>query len=896
MSWISRLFSRRRIYGDLSAEIEEHLNEKIDELVASGMSRAEATRTARREFGNVTLVEECSREIWQWPAIESFFADIRYALRIVRKSPGFTTVAVMTLALGIGANTAIFSLLDALVLRDLPVPHAEQLVQFGAHPPGDPFTGLTLPMFEEIARDQNVFSGTFAWWGGSVRNVETNGQLSRASIWGVTGNFYSELGAVPEVGRLLDPSDVSLNSATPAQVAVLGYRFWRRNYGGTKDVIGKTIKIEAVPFTIIGVAREGFNGMSAASECEVTIPLTAEPLISGRTDVQTNLQRRDDLWFDGAGRLRPGVTLDQARAQLESLWPAIRQAVMPIQPTDAQRAYSLVLQLKVESGAAGRSFLRGQFTKPIYVLLAISGVVLLIACVNLASLMLSRTTARSHEFGLRVALGASRRRLAQQMLVESVMLSSAGTLVGFAFAYWVSRALANFFLGQYYDLVPIELNLTPDLRILAFTAAAGILTGILSGLVPGWRATREDPNTTLQLSSRTVGRGTGMFSKGLIVTQVALSLILLAGTGLFIRTLEKLRAVQPGFQTHGIFLVQLFRKPGGYKDLNKVTYYREMTDRVSSLPGVTMAGIINMGLGLGFDWEQTIHVPGKMPGTCKADLGIVMPGSLRALGISLIRGRRFTWRDDDQAPRVAIVSENLAKRMFANGDALGQRIDVATEPEWQNLQIVGIASNARLYDMRNPPQPTVYLPTAQNKDYMGISVLVVETKIAPAAMTGAIRQVVESLGHEYVYSVKTVAEQINHGLLQERMIALLSAFFGALALLLAAIGLYGLMAYNVARRTRELGIRFALGAQRSGILRMVLRETLMLTLIGIAIGLPCAVAATRLIAHMLFGVTAYDPVTLAAVAIALLAVGALAGYLPARRAMRVDPMVALRYE
>jgi len=821
--------------------------------------------------------------------------DLRYALRMLRKSPGFTAVAVLTLALGIGANTAIFGLLDGLVLRDLPVPNPEQIVRFGVHAPGDSYTALSLPMLREMSRDQRVFSGTFAWWGDTVFNVETRGEISRADVWAVTGNFYSELGATPEIGRLIEPVDVNLDAAVPEQVAVLGYHFWQRHYNGARNIIGQTIKIEGLPFTIIGVTRDRFKGMSADSELEVTVPLTEVPPLTGHSNVRKRLQRPDALWLDAVGRLKAGVTLGQARAQLDSLWPAVRDAVTPAQQTAIQRAYFQALQMKVESGATGSSFVRGQFRAPVYILLAISGMVLLIACVNLASLMLSRAAARKHEFGVRLALGASRSRLTQQMLVESMTLSAAGTMAGFLFAEWGSGALSAFILGQTY-IIPAEINLSPDWRVLSFTGAVAVLTGIFFGLAPAWRASREDPNTALQQGTPTIGRGTARLGRALVVTQVALSLVLLACAGLFIRTLEKLHAVQPGFRTSGVLEAGLYPKPGGYKNLDLPNYYHQVTDRVSNLPGVISACVANSGLGQGGPWVQQIQIQGANTAGSRAEIAMFMPGFFRTAGISLLRGRTFTWHDDGHSLPVAAVSESFAEEFFPRGNAIGQRINVTTEPKWQTLEIVGIVSDASIYDIREHRPPTVYLPTTQYGDNMEYGELLVRTNVGSAVMAREIRQAIEPMGYEYVTGVKTIAENMDRALLHERVTAMLSGFFGALALLIAGIGLFGLMAYSVTQRTRELGIRFALGAQRNGVLRMVLRETLLLTFTGILVGLPCALVATRLVAHMLFGIRPYDPITLLAVSGALLAVGTLAGYVPARRAMRVDPMVALRYE
>src|SRR6185437_14237224 len=825
--------------------------------------------------------------------------DVRYALRMLRKSPAFTAVAVLTLALGIGANTAIFTVLDGLILRDLPVPHPEQLVRFGAHTPGDDYASVSLPMFEEIMRDQNVFSGAFAIEGGPLMNVEANGELLRAKVDPVSGTYYSVLGAAPEIGRLIEPADVNLNSAEPAQVAVLGYAFWQRQYGGAKEVIGKTLKIENVPFIIIGVARKEFSGISADAEDDIVVPLTAEPIIYGSSNVQTSLERRDVLWLNPVGRLKPGVTVAQARAQLDSLWPAIRQAVAPSRQTPAERAIFHSLEFTAKSDATGGSYLRSQFARPVYVLLEISVVVLLLACVNLASLMLSRAAARHHEFGVRATLGASRSRLAQQLLIESIMLSVAGTLAGFLLATWGSHGLIDFLFhhtGLYGYVGANPLNLSPDLRVLSFTASIAILTGVLFGLAPAWHASRENPNSALQQSSRIHGRGTGTLGKSLIVTQVCLSLVLLAGAGLFVRTLEKLHQVHPGFRIGGVLQVGLFPKPGAFKNVDPLTYFHELTDRISHLPGIVSASFSHVNVGGGYDWSQKVRVQGISNQLFSSQCDRVTPGFFSTEGISVLQGRAFTWEDGPRAPHAAVVSEDFAKEFFPRGNAIGQHIDITTDPRWQDLEIIGIVTNASLYDIRKPPSPTVYVDTLQYGVAAEFDTLLIRTDLSPGSMLGPLQHTVNSLGRQYVANVDSLATVVNDSILPERIIAALSAFFGALALLIAAIGLFGLMAYNVTRRTRELGIRFALGAHRGGVLRMILRETLTLTMIGVIIGLPCALAATRLINHMLFGVTSYDPVTLVAVSMLLLAVGAIAGYIPARRAMSVDPMVALRYE
>jgi predicted permease len=893
MMWLKRLFSRRRLYGELSEEIWEHLEEKVKELVASGVSRKEATHAARREFGNVTLTEQDSREVWRWPSFGDLFIDVRYGARVLSKNRGFTIVAITSLALAIGANTAIFSLLNGLALRTLPVPQPEQLVRFGAQSGDEPFVALSLPLFEQVSEGQRVFSSTFGWLGDRLSTVEINRALSRNDIWAVTGSFYSELGATPELGRLIGPEDDDLRAASPAPVAVLAYNFWQRHYAGDRNVIGKVVRIEGAAFTVIGVTRSGFTGISADRLPEITIPLTAVPLITGDGD-QNLLRRADVFLLEAAGRLKPHIRFQEAQAQLESVWPAIRDGLAPSNLPPRERSRFLGLHMKVEAGDKGASALRKQFTKPLYVLMAISGLVLLVACVNLATLMLSRAAARSHEIAVRIALGASSARLVRQTLTESILLSMTGTLAGFFLAYWWSRSLADFILGQFFN-APAQLNLTPDMRVLVSTATVAVFTGLLFGLAPAWRATREDPNFALQKNAQKFSRSTGRLGKSLIVTQVALSLVLLAAAGLFIRTLKELRTINPGYQAEGVLDASLYPKPGGYKNLDWVSYYQELTARVSRLPGVESAGIAKMSLGWRA-WKEDVRANETSAAGAKVDFALVMPGFFHTVGIYPERGRIFTWRDDDKAPRVAAVSQSLAKKLFAGREAIGQRLEITTEPAWQKVEVVGIVSDASLYDIREHASPTLYVPSTQYGEIMGWSQLMLRTKAAPAVMANAVRQTVDSLGHEYVAKTHMVVETIDRSILRERVFAILSAFFGGLALFLAGIGLYGLMAYNVARRTQEIGVRMALGAARSDVLSMILRETLGLTSIGLALGLACAVAASQLIANMLYGVSAQDPVILTAVSVLLTAVAAVAGWIPARRAMRVDPMVALRYE
>jgi predicted permease len=817
--------------------------------------------------------------------------NLHYAIRTLGKSPGFTAVALLSLALGIGANTAIFTLINALLLRDLPVRQPERLVQLSAvRKDGTvPFSYL---MFREVERNQRVFSGLIAWGFGGMHNVEVNGVLLQNHVVSVTGNCYSELGAVPLLGRLLAPDDSNPQSASTSQVAIASYEFWQRRLGGTSDAIGKQIRIEGHPFTIIGITRKWFTGMTAGEPPELTIPITAYPaLMEGN---EFTLESRSILWLKPIGRLRDGVTIEQARAQLQSFWPDVLLASVSTETPGLRRQTFLSMGLEVAPAAKGISKdLRAQFTRPLYVLGGIVGLILLVACVNLANLMLARAASRSHEMSVRVAIGASRWALVQQILAESLVLSFAGALLGLAFAYWGSRSLL--LLMTQGNTMPISFDLTPDLRILGLAVAGAVLTAILFGLAPAWRCSRSDPASLLQQNVRSLVGGAGKLGKSLIVTQIALSLILLLGAGLLVSSFERLRNIDLGFRKESVLQITLYPRPGGYQHVDMKAYHHQLIDRVAAIPGVSLVSFSTADVPSVEVWHETVSAASSDPSTgtrAIANAASVTPDFFQTLGIPLLRGRAFDKNDDDRNPRFAVVSSSLANRLFPNGDAVGKSIRFGFMPNYQNLQIVGVAADSRIFDLRDPAKPAIYFSYFQFPE--GLGNLIVRTKEAPEAVAKAISHEIDSLGHEYALNTKTVAEIVSGELVEERVTALLSAFFAALALLLASIGLYGLMSYAVTRRTREIGVRVALGAQRENVLWIVLRETLMLSLFGLALGIPCALAASRLIASMLFALSSYDLPTIAAVSILLLAVALFAGYIPARRACSIDPIVALR--
>jgi predicted permease len=820
----------------------------------------------------------------------TLWQTLRYTLRTLAKSPVFTTVAILSLALGIGANTAIFTLINALILRDVPVRQPERLVYLSAIRQGSKIN-LSYPMFREVERSQRVFSGMIGWGGNWMPNVEVNGVLSKDRVLSVTANCYSELGASPFLGRLLTSEDENLSGGANSQVAVIGYEFWQRRFGAAPDIVGKEIRIEGHSFTIIGVTRKWFTGLTTGEPPDITVPLTAMPFIQSE---EFDPESRSLLWLHPVGRLKDGVTIEQARAQLQSFWPNVLLATASTQTPGLRRQTFLSMGLDVSSAARGMSTdLRDQFTRPLYVLAGIVGLILLVACVNLANLMLARAAARSHEMSVRVAIGASRWSLSRQVLAESLAISFTGAILGLTFAYWGSRLLV--LLMTEGNAAPVSLNLSPDLRVLSLTICVALLTGILFGLAPAWRSSREDPATVLQQNARSLSGGAGKLSKVLIITQVALSLVLLLGAGLFVGSFARLRSLDLGFHKESVLEITLNPRPGGYKNLDLNSYHKQLLARVSSLPGVDSVSFGDATIPSPEGWHDTVSAMTADSSSgihLTANAASVSPGFFRTLGIPLLRGRDFTETDDQHHPHIAIVNSNLANLLFPNGDAIGKRIRFGFMPDYENIEIVGIARNARIFDIRDATTPVLFFSTLQYPSDWGS--LIVRTKGSPEALEKTIGQEVESLGHEYVLRTRTVAQTIDAELVEERVTAMLSGFFAALALLLASIGLYGLMSYTVTRRTREIGIRVAVGAQRQNVLWLVLRETLTLALLGLAVGIPAALAATRLIAKMLFGLSPTDLPTITAVSLLLLLVALFAGYLPARRASAIDPIVALR--
>jgi predicted permease len=883
-------------------ELAQHLADYYDELLTGGTAPAEAERRTRAELNNLETLQRELRGVERQAAHEpivlganrrknmigDLWHDLRYGARMLLKSRAFTAVAVLSLALGIGANTAIFSLIDTVLLKNLPVRAPEQLHQIAYSGQLGVREGGNFPLYQQIRDHNRSFSEVIAC-NPNQWKVTVRGETEVVAGQVVTGNYYSALGVVAVLGRTLTVADDQTPRGHP--VAVVSHAYWKRRFAQDPGVLGQSLTINLVPFTIIGVTSPEFFGLQVGRSADITVPMSMHPLVGSGA----GLNDRTGWWnLLVLGRLKPEVSAEQARAEVDLLL----QQFLDEAQTRPQARQGFFQRAELMPASNGLAELRKQFSEPLHILMVIVGLVLLIACANVANLLLARAAARQKEVAIRLALGAGRLRLIRQLLTESVMLALLGGLLGILLAYWGANYLVSF-IPQ--NGAPITLHFSPDLRVLSFTVAVSLLTGVLFGLAPALRATRLDLGPVLKDDARGLGGGRSRSRLGrlLVVAQVAISLILLIGAGLFVRSLQKLRGIDTGFDRKNVLMFTINAYGTGYRDTRLAALHRELLERVSLMPGVRSASLSNYSPITGWSQGRRISVPGfthQSEEDWVIAVNWVGPNYFETMGIPLVAGRAFTIVDNEQAPRVAVISESVARYYFANENPLGRRITVSRPPEGGECEIVGVVKDAKFESLRGENRRLVYLSHLQGPA-KGLMTFALRTSSDPASLIAVARNEVRAVGKDIpITEVKTLAAQIDESLAQERLVATLSSFFGLLALLLSCIGLYGTMAYAVARRTREIGIRMALGAQPGDVLWQVMRETLLLVLIGVVMGLPVALAATRLIPIPLFGLTASDPLTIAMATTLLIAVAALAGYLPARRAAQVDPLEALRCE
>jgi predicted permease len=907
------LFHKARREQELTEELDAYLEMLIEQKIEGGLNPEEARRAALLELGGKEQVKEKVRDVSMGNHLETFWQDLRYAGRMLRRNPGFGAVAALTLGLGIGANTAIFSVIDAVLLKMLPVKNPEQLVLLSHANKREALAAFPYKDYRRL-RDQNqVFSGSLAYR--SIRlNVSVEGQPEPAVAGQfVTGNYYSVLGVNAALGRTIIPDDDQF-SALP--VCVISYNYWRRRFARDPAVVGKTIHISGIPFTIIGVTPPEFFGLEVGSSLDISVPVMvwAQRTTTGR-GVSIVDERQNSSLFTVIGRLRPDVSMAQAQANLGLLYQQIvAERIARYQGGKGAGGQSrLEESLVCESGGHGLSELRWQFSRTLLVLMSVVGLVLLIACANVAGLLLARAVARRKEIAIRLALGVGRLRLIKQLLTESLLLGSLGGLLGLLFAFWGNRLLLPL-LSQ--GEIPVHLNLNPDVRMLTFTVAVAVLTGVLFGLAPACLATRVDLNSALKNDAPGLARGTGIrsasmtFGQIFVIAQVVFSLLLLIGAGLFVRSLQNLQNAETGFVRENLLVLKLEPAGSGNKTPRLGLFYDEVLRRVEAIPGVRQASLVGYSPMARREWLAQ----GQSPASSANPMSLqgytpqpgeemvipwmqVYPKSFATLGIPLMAGRDFNSQDSQQSPQVGIINESMARRFYGNESPIGRFFGFNGPEHSGEIEIIGVVKDVKYTSPRNENSAMFYIPFSQANTGRAQMTLVVRTAVDPTTIAAAVRRETQAMDPQAPrFEVETLATQIAASLGKERLLATLSSGFGLLALLLSCFGLYGVLSYAVARRTREIGIRIALGADRRDVIRLVLRDAIRLVLLGVALGIPAALAASRLVYSQLFGISAADPGAIGLATLILLGVAAAASYLPARRAARVDPLVALREE
>lgn len=832
----------------------------------------------------------------------NILADVRYTLRTLSRSPLFAAVAILSLALGIGANTAIFTLLDQIVLRKLPIKDPDSLVmlfQRGAHNGSNMGTRMhSYPIYQDYQKKAEPLAEVLCRRLVST-SISVDNQTERVDAEMVSGNFFSMLGVKPALGRVFSSEEDDRTYMGHANV-VLSYDYWSTRFARDPGVIGKKILVNNYAMNIVGVSAQGFAGLDPVQSPQIRVPILMKPVVVPEWSWLQPDDRRA-RWVQVFARLKPGYTVESAKAPLQGLFRQVREYEMTLPAAAKWSAYGREQFMKgtlhVEKAATGFSGLRNDFSNALTVLMIMVGLVLLIACANVANLLIARAFARQKEIAVRLSMGASRGQLVRQLLVESMVLSLGGGAAGVFLAIAMTRVLLAF--------VPVEgnpllIHPEPDLRILLFTLGVTFLTGLVFGLLPALRASRPDPWTTLKDAMGSIAGNDGslLLRKGLISAQVALSFLLLFGAGLFVRSLQNLRTTDTGFdEMHNLITFQLSPALGGYDAPRGYNFYTELLQRIRSTPGVTSASYAAVPLLHGWEWDSSTGVEGhtaKDGEDMQAFMNALSPGYFQTMGISLLEGRDFDRRDPKDNANVVIVNRKFAKHFFGERSAVGRRISRGTGPDSKfNVEIIGVVADTLYEGPREGVRRQVFWPHYGN----GSVAFYVRTTNSSKTMYDALRKQVQSLDAGMpIYELKTLEAQLDETLLTERLIALLSAGFGLLATVLAAIGLYGVMAFVVARRTKELGVRIALGAPRSNVIWLVMRDVLLLVAIGLAIGVPSAIGLGRFVSNQLYGIQGSDPWIATSTMLMLLIVASIAGFVPAHRASRIDPILSLRFE
>ncbi len=895
--------------ASLVEELSQHLTDRYNELRGIGVDDAEASALLRAELNDGTLAAELKPLLSSSPEAaapgldkrERLFAgvgnDVRQALRLLRFNPGFAAVAILSLALGIGANTAIFELIDAVLMRTLPVPSPQQLADIQEIHGGR--IGSTVArqkefsfaIWDQLRQQQKAFSGVAAWsterfdlgQGGEARYAE--------GMW-VSGSFFPVLQVQPVLGRLIAESDDFRGCGVRG--AVISNAFWQREFGGRSNVVGSKLSLDGHPFEILGVTPPSFYGLEVGRNFDIALPLCSEPVLHGEGAWTAN---STTWWLAAIGRLNAGWSFKQASAQLSGVAPGIYAATLPAEYDAAARKDYLRFSLKAEPAATGASPLRKQYADPLWVLLFISGLVLLIACANLANLMLARAGARQREMALRLTLGASRLRLIRQLLAESLLLALGGAAIGVGLAQALGRILIAY-IGNTQD--PVFLPLYPDLRVLSFTFGVALLTCVLFGVAPAIQAANADPGTVMKASGRglTAGRERFLLRRGLIVSQVALSLVLLVAALLFVRTFRNLLNLDAGFRQNNVLVADFDFSPLKVAAANRLEYKRELLEKVRNTPGVIAAAETTIVPLNGDGWNEFIDIPSASISRKLVYFDAASTGYFQTLQMPIIDGRDFSENDTPVSPLEAIVNEQFARSFFPGSNPIGKTFDHRQAGGKPNLvyRIVGLVGDTRYRDLHEDPVPIIFVDEYQIADPGTDSTFLVRSKEAPSALVASLKDTATQTSPSIVLNFSILRTSVLEKLTRERLMASLSGFYGVLAAVLAVVGIYGIISYMVVRRRNEIGVRIALGAGKANILGMIMREALALLAIGLVAGTGLAAAAGSAARAMLFGLKPVDPLTLVLAAGGLTIIAVAASAIPAARAAGVDPMQVLREE
>ena len=897
MSW-TRFFRRGRWDSERARELESYLAHEYDDNRARGMTHDEALRAARMKLGNTTLVRE---EIYQMNTIgflESFWKDLLYAARVLRRNPTFALVAILTLALGTGANTAIFQIVDAVRLRQLPVKAPHELVAIGIDTHDKGRTGrflsrrplMTNPLWERLQADQQAFSPMLAW-GSNVFDMSNGGESRPLYGMWVSGRFFETLGVPALIGRVLTDADDRRGCGAPG--LVLSHGFWQRQFAGDPNVLGRSLTLDGYPFEVVGVTPASFFGVEVGRTFDVAAPLCAEPLLLGS---ESALDRRDYWKLDIMGRLKPGWTLERASAHLAAMSPGLFAATVPPRYDAATAKDYQAFTLIAADAGRGVSNLRRAYATPLWLLLGVTGLVLLVACANLANLMLARATSREREISIRLAIGASRTRIMRQMLAESLVIATVGAALGLLLAGFLSQTLVSYLST---DGNRVYVSLSTDWRIFAFATALAVSACLLFGLAPAWQATGANPQSAIQASTRTSTDSRERFGlrRGLVVVQVALSLVLITGALLFGRSLRNLITLDSGFQTDGILIANVDFRRARVPQEARSAVYDQVMERIRSVPGVRHATEAFMVPVSGSGWNNQLVIDGVLNQTM-TNLNGVGRDFFRALGTPLLDGRDFDRTDRRESTPVAIVNESFARTFFPGKNPVGQsfQIQAAVGEPRPFYHVIGLVKDTKYSDLREPFGPIAYLAVSQEREKTEFLQIVMRADVALSAISGAATREITAVAPAAIVQYSTMDTLVHDSLVSERLMATLSGFFGGLAVLIATVGLYGVMSYLVTRRRREIGIRIALGADRRTVIRMVVLEAGVLLVAGLALGVGLAIVSARSASALLFGLKPWDPGTVAIGTALLAAVSLIASWLPARRAARLDPTVALRQE